>query len=98
MPFLKRRAKVKLTELDLAYAPLARLALCARHREAGDPALPAKLTTAAMTAEDLEAIRSGHPATLQAAGVQEFVALQAAVDLYPHRFQGRHVEAAQTVV
>jgi hypothetical protein len=84
--------------LDLAYAPLVRLALCARHREAGDPALPAKLATAAMTGKDLEATRSGHPATQQAARVQDFVALQAAVDLYPRPFQGRHVEAAQTVV
>jgi hypothetical protein len=64
---------------------------------AGDPALQAKLTTAAMTGKDLNAIQSGHPATLQAARVEGFVALQAAVDLHSHPLQGLHVEAAQTV-
>jgi hypothetical protein len=50
-----------------------------------------------MTGKDLNAIQSGHPATLQAARVEGFVALQAAVDLHSHPLQGLHVEAAQTV-
>jgi hypothetical protein len=39
--------------------------------------LQAELTTAALTGKDLDAIQSGHPATLQAARVEGFVTLQA---------------------
>ena len=55
--------------------------------QAGDPAVQAKLTTAALTGKDLDAIQSSHPATLEAARVQGFVTLQAAVDLHQHPLQ-----------
>jgi hypothetical protein len=60
--------------------------------QADDPALQAKLTTATLTGKELDAIQSGHPATLEAARVEGFVTLQAAVDLHQHPLQiQRHI-------